>query len=309
MLSNQSSRRASIGGQWFVLAAAILWGTTGTAQAFAPIGAQPAAIGAVRLAIGGLALLIVALLRGALRRGGRWPKVQTGLAAVSMAAYQPLFFASVARTGVAVGTIVAIGSAPILAGGLGYIFHKERPGPRWMGSTVLAIAGCGLMILPKSNVQVDETGFMLALGAGVCYAAYAVASKVLLDDKPPDAVVAVVFCLSALLLAPLLFAMDLKWLLQPRGLGVALHLGIIATAAAYVLFARGLTKIPVASAVTFSLAEPLTAGMLGLAVLGEQFTLAISFGIALVFGGLALLSMNAGQALDSKPSFRRSTPE
>lgn len=300
LLSDTSNQSASLDGQWFVLAAAVLWGTTGTAQAFAPIGAQPAAIGAVRLAIGGLALLILAHLRGALRRGGRWPKVQTGLAAASMAAYQPLFFAGVARTGVAVGTIVAIGSAPILAGGLGYIFRKERPGPKWMGSTLLAIFGCALIFLPRRNVQVDERGFLLALGAGVCYAAYAVASKELLEDKPPDAVVAVVFCLSALILAPLLFTTDLKWLLQPRGLGVALHLGLIATAAAYVLFARGLTQIPVASAVTFSLAEPLTAGMLGLAVLGEQFTLAISLGIALVFGGLALLSMNAGRALGGK---------
>jgi DME family drug/metabolite transporter len=217
-----------------------------------------------------------------------------------MAAYQPFFFAGVARAGVAVGTIVAIGSAPILAGGLGYIFRKERPGPRWIGSTLLAIVGCVLIFLPESNVQVDDTGLLLALGAGLSYAAYAVASKGLLEDKPPDAVVAVVFCLSALLLAPLLFTTDLKWLLQPRGLGVALHLGLVATAAAYVLFARGLTKIPVASAVTFSLAEPLTAGMLGLLVLGEQLSPAISFGIFLVFSGLVLLSVKSARAAGSK---------
>jgi DME family drug/metabolite transporter len=209
-----------------------------------------------------------------------------------MAAYQPLFFAGVARTGVAVGTIVAIGSAPILAGALGYIFRKEQPGPRWIWSTLLAITGCVLIVLPKGNVHVDESGFLLALGAGLSYAAYAVASKGLLEDKSPDAVVAVVFCLSALLLFPLLLTTNLRWLIQPRGLGVALHLGLIATAAAYLLFARGLMLIPVASAVTFSLAEPLTAGMLGVIVLGEQFTPAISLGIVLVFSGLALLTIN-----------------
>ena len=36
----------------------------GTALAFAPPGAQPAAVGAVRIALGGLALLVLAALRG-----------------------------------------------------------------------------------------------------------------------------------------------------------------------------------------------------------------------------------------------------
>ncbi|MEZ4645709.1 MAG: hypothetical protein R3E31_23765 [Chloroflexota bacterium] len=39
-------------GRFLVLFAAMLWGTTGTAQALAPPTASPAAIGAVRLALG-----------------------------------------------------------------------------------------------------------------------------------------------------------------------------------------------------------------------------------------------------------------
>ncbi|PAD19660.1 EamA family transporter, partial [Terribacillus saccharophilus] len=50
----------------FVLFAAILWGTTGTAQAFAPAAAHPIAIGAARLAVGGVFLLLVTLLLGKL---------------------------------------------------------------------------------------------------------------------------------------------------------------------------------------------------------------------------------------------------
>lgn len=41
----------------FILAAAMLWGTTGTAQALAPAGVNPLALGALRVAIGGIALL------------------------------------------------------------------------------------------------------------------------------------------------------------------------------------------------------------------------------------------------------------
>jgi DME family drug/metabolite transporter len=95
----------------------------------------------------------------------------------------------------------------------------------------------------------------------------------------------------AVLLAPLLLVADLSWLAQPRGLAVALHLGLVATAAAYILFARGLMAIPVAAAVTFSLAEPLTAGNLGVVLLGEQPTTSAVLGTGLIFGGLVLLSL------------------
>jgi DME family drug/metabolite transporter len=211
-----------------------------------------------------------------------------------MALYQLAFFAAVVRTGVAVGTIVAIGSAPILAGVLGLFVRGERPSPRWMVATALAILGCTMLIAPTGRVKVDLLGIILALCAGGSYATYALASKRLLEEQPPDAVIAVVFCLGALFLCPLLLTADLKWLANSRGLAVALHLGLIATGAAYTLFARGLAAISVATAVTLSLAEPLTAGILGVAVLGERLTTLAMLGIGLIFGGLALLSLGRG---------------
>jgi len=277
-------------GHWLVLAAAVLWGTTGTAQALAPPTAEPVGVGTVRLAIGGAALLILALTRGALQPGGRWPVLPTAFAAGSMAVYQLCFFAAVARTGVAVGTIVAIGSAPILAGFLGLIVRGERPSLRWLVATVLAIMGCSLLAIAGSSVTIDLGGIVLALGAGAAYAVYTLASKNLVTLHPPDAVTAVVFCLGALFLSPLLFTSDLSWLAQPRGVAVALHLGLVATAASYGLFVRGLMQVPTATAVTLSLAEPLTAGALGVLLLGEQLTSVAGLGTVLLFAGLALLS-------------------
>src|SRR5699024_6991257 len=98
-----------------VLFAAMLWGTTGTAQAFAPESAHPIVIGAMRLAIGSVFLLAVALVLGQLHLK-QWPAKLTVLAALCMAFYQPLFFSAVHITGVAVGTVIAIGSAPVLSG-------------------------------------------------------------------------------------------------------------------------------------------------------------------------------------------------
>ncbi len=92
-------------GPWFVLAAAVLWGSTGTAQAFAPLGAQPVVVGVVRLVVGGSALLVWAVACGSLWRGTSCPILAILFAAAGMAAYQLCFFAAVATTGVAIGTM------------------------------------------------------------------------------------------------------------------------------------------------------------------------------------------------------------
>ena len=275
---------------WMILAAGVLWGTTGTAQALAPSGAQPLTVGALRLAIGGLTLLGLALGRRAFVGGGPWPLRSTLAAALLTALYQLSFFAAVAKTGVAVGTIVGIGSAPVVGGILGRLLHGEVLTRRWLVATTLAVAGCTLLALSGGGtVRIDPLGIVLALGAGASYAGYTLAVKNLLPGRSPDAVMAVVFCLGALLLSPFLFTGELAWLLQPRGLAVALHLGVFATALSYWFFARGLSTVPVSTAVTLSLAEPLTAALLGVTLLSEQLTPVALGGIVLIFSGLVVL--------------------
>ena len=278
-------------GYWFVFLAACLWGTNGTVQALAPEAAQPLVIGALRILLGGLALLAVAALRGALRDGHKWAFWPTLAAALSMAAYQLFFFSGVERTGVAVGTIVGIGSTPILAGPIGFLVRRERPGRRWAIATLLGILGCGLLVLVGESIQLDPLGIFLAVLAGASYAIFATASKGLIEQHATEAVMAVTFCLGALFVLPVLFTAELGWLAQPRGTLVVLHLGLVTAALGYLLFGRGLKLVPVATAATLTLAEPLTAGLLGVLVLGEKLTLPALLGILLIFAGLAVLSL------------------
>jgi DME family drug/metabolite transporter len=60
-------------------------------------------------------------------------------------------------------------------------------------------------------------------------------------------------------------------------------------ALSYWLFARGLQTVQVATAVTLSLAEPMTAATLGIVVLGEQLNAQAIVGIGLIFAGLVVL--------------------
>lgn len=280
-------------GALLVLAAAVLWGTTGTTQALAPAGVSPTCIGTMRLVVGGAVLMLFALTRGGFGTG-RWPVGGTLLAGACVAAYQLCFFWAVQRTGVAVGTLVGIGSSPVIAGMLGFVFRGERPGRRWLVATVFALAGCGLLVGGGGKLSVDPLGVVLALGAGLCYASYTMAIKGLLPGRTPDAVMAVVFCIGALLLSPLLFTSNLRWMASPGGITVVLYLGVVVTALSYWLFARGLRSVPVATAVTLSLAEPLTAALLGIVVLGERLSQVALCGIPLLFAGLAVLAGSLG---------------
>ncbi|MGK2906668.1 MAG: DMT family transporter [Desulfuromonadales bacterium] len=291
-------------GVWFVLMAAVLWGTTGTSQAFAPAGFDSMVIGALRLAIGGGAMLLLVLLRSGMSQLRGWPLKVTFAAAAFTALYQLCFFAGVAKTGVAVGTIVGIGSAPVAGGALGYLFRGERPGRPWFAATALAIVGCIVLTLSSGgDVRIDPLGVALAIGAGIAYAAYTLVIKGLLDTHEPDAVIAVIFCIGALMLAPLLVGRDMAWLAAPRSIAVVLHLGLVTAALAYWFFVRGLRRVPVATAVTLSLAEPLTAGLLGFLVLGEQLNPLSFAGIALIFSGLAVLTCAGRAAPESSAKF------
>lgn len=280
-------------GVWLILAAAVLWGTTGTSQALAPEGSSPAAIGALRLLLGGSALAVSAYLRGGLRRQS-WPVVQTLAAGGFIALYQISFFAAVAKTGVAVGTIVAIGSSPVFAGILEYLIRHKKPGGRWYLSTFVAVSGCLLLLLQSGDVRIDGLGILLALTAGFSYSSYALGIKMLLPGRSAEDVTAVVFCLGALLLSPVLFRADLHWLGQVNGWLMMLHLGLIATALSYWLFASGLATVPASTAVTLSLAEPMTAAVLGVLVVGERLNMTAGCGLFLILSALLLLILPAG---------------
>lgn len=273
---------------FLILFAAMLWGTTGTTQALAPETAHPIAIGATRLFVGGLFLLLVVLAIGKLDLKN-WPIKTTILASLSMALYQPLFFSAVSMTGVAIGTVVAIGSAPILSGLMEWFYLKVSPSKIWWYSTFLSILGCLMLFSNKESVNVEPTGIIMALGAGLSFACYTLISRNMVKNHSSLSVVAVVFTLSAIWLSPFLFMFDMSWITSLQGLGVSLQLGIIATGIAYFLFAKGLTHVSSSTAVTLALAEPLTAALLGVFLLGEHLNSTSWLGIFILMLGIGIL--------------------
>lgn len=276
-------------GLLLIVAAATLWGTTGTAQALGSPDAGPIAVGAMRLVIAGPALLLIAGFTGNLPRKASKAWRAIAVAAVAMASYQPAFFSAVRETGVAMGTVVAIGSAPFLAGMLGWLVDGERPTRRWWVATATGALGVSLIGLAGAEAGADATGIFLALLAGLSFAVYVVASRRVVTLTHPVGGTAIVFIAAAAISIPLLWVVDLDWMGTIRGLVAALHLGVVATALAYVIFAAGLRTTPTAPAATASLSEPVTAVALGSALLGETPGLTGWIGIGCVLLALVIL--------------------
>ncbi|WP_243292061.1 EamA family transporter [Bacillus sp. FJAT-47783] len=277
-----------------ILCAAVLWGTTGTTQAFAPEHTNPISFGTMRLVFGGATMLLFVLLQRKLFVKN-WRYKYALLAAISMACYQPLFFTGVKLTGIAVGTVVGIGSAPILAGLLEWLFRKKKPKMNWYIATFFALSGCIMLFGNQSSLFIDPLGIALSIGAGLSFAVYTIISKELLETHTPDVVVAVVFSMSACFLLPFLFFTDLTWLFEFRGLATSLYLGVFATGFAYLLFAKGLSHVPSSTAVTLTLAEPLTATLLGAFIIGEALSFTSWVGIALLLMAIIILSMTSNK--------------
>jgi DME family drug/metabolite transporter len=273
-----------------ILLAAVLFGTTGTAQALVD-GGSPLAVGSARIAVGGAALAALALACGALR-GLRPAAPALLLASLGVAVYQLSFFAAVEATGVAVGTVVAIGSAPVVTGLLEWRLEGLRPGRRWVVATALAAGGVvALGAAAGGDQAVDPLGVALALAAGGGYASYAVVARRLLRrGHAPVGVMAGSFGGGALLLLPVLMLDDGAAVASGSAVVLALYLGLIPTALAYVLYARGLQVVSAAEATTVGLAEPLTASVLGAAVLGERLGPGAGLGALLVLAALFALA-------------------
>jgi len=282
-------------GHLFVILAAVLWGTGGTAQALAPGAADPLSIGVVKIGIGGTAMLLFAALSGGWSKGAsaRWRPLPVLACASLVASYQVLFFTGITLTGVALGTISAIGSLPVWAGLIDLLFGK-RPDARWLGATALAVAGSVLLIGSGGSVSVEPFGVLLCTASGCGLVAFTAIAKGLLQERPHAMVMGVTFTLGAVLLSPALLFSNPSWVLSPMGLAVALELGLGATALAYILFASGLSKVSVSTAATLTLAEPLTAGLLGVFVLGERVSPVALGGMLLIVLGLVLAAVKRG---------------
>lgn len=279
-----SSTHESSRGALLVVAAAALFGTIGTARALGP-DAPAASVGAVRLVIASALLLLLAAPAGLPALRAAWRRPAVWIAGAAQAAFNLTFFAAVTRTGVAVGTLVAIGCTPILTGLASR--HLTRS---WLLATGLALAGLATLLSEGFDAGVTWTGLGFALGAAASYATFILSSAALTGSAAGTRVnLAAIFTVAAAALAPALLLTSLDWVTAPSGLAMVAYLAVAATVGAYSLFNRGLESLRPGTAATLGLTEPLVAAVLGVVVLGERLSTVGLLGAVVVLAGLLVM--------------------
>ena len=272
-----------------VLTAALLFGTTGTVLVNAPDTADAISVGVVRLLIGGLTLLTVSAMSVGRRMQAPWQRPLTLVGVVGVACFQLGYFVAVARTGVAVGTVVTIGSGPVLSGVIHAALTRSPSGRRWLAGTALSVLGVATLGLAGTSATADPIGILLAVLAGLGWAVFATVAKHHIDAGiDSTASMAAMFAGAAVALSPLLLWHSPAWVLTGSGGLVAVYLGAITVGLAYTLYGIALRHLTTPTVITLTLLEPITAAVLGAVVVHENVRPAGWAGIALVLVGLVL---------------------
>jgi DME family drug/metabolite transporter len=294
------ARRDAALGVACVLGASVLWGTTGTASALAP-SVTPLAVGAASMGFGGL--LLAATAHRQLARHRRtlvrsWPAIAAGGAAVL--AYALTFYSSMRLAGVAVGTAVSIGGAPVAAALLERLVDGRPLSGRWAAGAAAGISGAVLLCLSRAagsapgahGAAQTLAGVALGAAAAASYALYSfTCHRLIRAGIGSRAAVGATFALAALGLLVVLAFTGGAFLASWGNVAVGAYLAVVPMFLGYLLFGWGLARVPASVATTASLGEPVVAAVLAVAVVGERLPPAGWVGMALIVAGLAVLTV------------------
>ncbi|HEY0259061.1 MAG TPA: EamA family transporter [Lacisediminihabitans sp.] len=285
-----------------LVAASVLWGTTGTAASLLPPSVSPLAVGAATMTVGGL-LLFAFSARSAVRAlRARASRPWLLLGAVGVVVYPLAFYSAMGLAGVAVGNVVSLGSGPVFAALFEWVWERRRPTSSWFACTLVAVLGIGL--LAWSGAAADSSrpaGVALGLLAGLCYALYTYASsRAIGRGGSARGVMGGLFGAGAVLLVPVLLLLGAPLLQSSATVAIGLYLAIGPMFVAYLFFGVGLRSIHSSRATTITLIEPIVATVLAVLVVGERPSLGGWIGLALVLGAVAVVA--TARQPDESPS-------
>ncbi|XOV77421.1 MAG: DMT family transporter [Aestuariibacter sp.] len=281
---------SSYNGMLAILVASFLWGTTGTVASYAP-DVSPLAIGAFAMGFGGI-LLLYSARRCLLQDYSimfRQPRLVV-LGGLCVAIYPLAFYSSMRFSGVAIGTVVSLASAPCFAAILDRFLSKKTISMQWLLSFAMGAIGIVMLAMgkaagdiAKSDDTLQMTGILLGLVAGLTYAGYSWAAKHLIDNGVSSkSAVAGLFGCAAMLLLPSLLLTGNNLFTNKVNIAVSLYMAIIPMFLGYLLFGFGLKSIDASKATLLTLTEPLIATVLAVFIVGEEFQVIGWLGMVMV---------------------------
>ncbi|GAA1760933.1 hypothetical protein GCM10009834_18080 [Streptomonospora arabica] len=287
-------------------AAGLLWGTSGPAgQSLQAAGVTVLAVACYRLLFAGAVIGGCLALAGRLRRLPRTRGVVVRLLVNGLlhAVFQCCYFASLTQLPVGLATLVKIGSVPVFVAAGICLAARRAPQARLALSVLLAVAGLALLIgFPATAAGAGEIalGMALALGAGLTFAVMTLLNRSPVAGLDPLSNAGLGLLIGGVLLLPAGLAAGMAVPLEPAPAALLVYLGLVPTVFAYLAYFGGVSRASDAGAAVGTLAEPLTAALLSMALLGEEMT-----AIGAVGGVLLAASMATDYAAGVRDRRRR----
>jgi DME family drug/metabolite transporter len=310
-----------------ILVASLLWGTTGTVASFAP-DVSPLAIGAFAMGFGGFFLVLNSLKKLSKDWRSLWlSRKAFFFGGISVALYPLAFYSSMRFSGVAVGTVISLASAPFFAAIVERLISKKLVSLKWMVSFAIGILGIVLLTMGKiqepsantisantisaNTISANTTlinitfieqyaGIFLGLLAGLTYAVYSWSARNMIDKGiHAKSAMAGMFGFAAILLLPTLAFTDSHLFSSFNNASVAIYMAVVPMFLGYLMFGYGLKQVEASTATLLTMLEPIVATILAIVILGEKFVFAGWLGMGLILVCLLLQTLKM-------PSFKSS---
>jgi len=292
---------------WALFAAmCVIWGVPYLLIRVAVRDFSPGTLVFSRCVLGGLLLLPFALARGGfgpVLRRWRWVLLFTvlELAAPWLALSDAETVLSSSLTGLLIAAVPLVGVvAAVLLG-------SDDQGGGWLryGGLALGLIGVGVLL----GLDVGDTSPRALAEIGVVVVGYALGPIILsrrLADLPSIPVVATTLLITAVGYLPVALTHWPDGVSWKSGWSVV-GLGSICTALAFVLFFALIAEIGPARATVITYVNPAVAVLLGILLLGEDFTVGIAIGFPLILVG-SVLAARRGAPVDAVPEVALADP-
>lgn len=257
--------------------APVIWGSTYivTSEVLPPD--RPFTAAFLRVFPAGV-LLVLATLQMPIRR--EWPRLLV-LSALNIGAFQALLFVAAYR--LPGGLAAVLGAVqPLLVMALAWGADGKAPAQITLWSAVVGVFGMAVLLLSPQTV-VDLTGVVAALLGAVCMAAGIWLTRRWQLRLPVLAFTGWQLLIGGLMLMPMAAWVDAPLpVLSPWQLLAYAYLCLAGALLAYGLWFRGMVRLPAVAVSSLGLLSPLTAVVLGWAVLSQAMTGGAMLGCVLV---------------------------
>jgi probable blue pigment (indigoidine) exporter len=228
--------------------------------------------------------LLLLALRPRLPRGVWWWRALV-LGTLNIGAFFVLIFIAAYRLpGGTAATLTA--TAPIVVMLVAWALIGERPRVAALVGAGVGAAGVALLVL-RADFAVDPIGVAASFGA---VALSSVGFVLVKRWQPPvDLLTFTAWQLVAggLVLLPVALIVEgAPPALGPREIGGFLYLGLAGTLVAYVVWFRGLRRLPAGAVSLVGLLNPVSGTIIGVVLAGESFGGSQALGLLLVLGGI-----------------------